>query len=69
MEQESGNGQLKITLVRSPIGRPWDQGRTVRSLGIRRLHQTVVRPDNPSIRGMVTKIRHLVKVEEVPATE
>jgi large subunit ribosomal protein L30 len=65
MENESEGGRLKITLVRSTIGRPWDQERTVRSLGIRRMHQTVVRPDNPSIRGMVTKIRHLVKVEEV----
>jgi large subunit ribosomal protein L30 len=69
MEQRSEGGQLKITLVRSTIGRPWDQERTVRSLGIRRMHQTVVRPDNPSIRGMVTKIGHLVKVEEVPAGE
>jgi large subunit ribosomal protein L30 len=69
MEQTSAGGQLKITLVRSTIGRPWDQERTVRSLGIRRMHQTVVRPDNPSIRGMVTKVRHLVKVEEVPAPE
>jgi large subunit ribosomal protein L30 len=54
-------------LVRSTIGRPADQGRTVASLGLRRLHSTVERPDTPSIRGMVTKIRHLVKVEEVPA--
>ena len=69
METTPTNGQLKITLVRSTIGRPGDQGRTVRSLGIRRLHQTVVRPDNPSIRGMVTKVRHLIEVEEVPATE
>ncbi len=56
---------LRITLVRSTIGRPKDQGLTVRSLGLRRLHHTVVRPDSPSIRGMVTKIRHLVTVEEV----
>jgi large subunit ribosomal protein L30 len=53
--------------VRSTIGRPADQGRTVASLGLRKLNATVVRPDNPSIRGMVTKIRHLVKVEELPA--
>lgn len=64
---ESQGGTLRITLVRSTIGRPADQGRTVTSLGLRRLHATVERPDNPSIRGMVTKIRHLVKVEEVPA--
>ncbi len=60
-------GALRITLVRSTIGRPKDQEATVRSLGLRRLHQTVERPDNPAIRGMVTKIRHLVKVEEVAA--
>lgn len=65
MSEQATTGNLRITLVRSTIGRPWDQERTVRSLGLRRLHQTVERPDNPSIRGMVTKIRHLVRVEEV----
>jgi large subunit ribosomal protein L30 len=59
---------LRITLVRSTIGRPADQGRTVKSLGLRRLHTTVERPDNPSIRGMVYKIRHLVEVEEIDAS-
>jgi large subunit ribosomal protein L30 len=59
---------LRITLVRSTIGRPADQGRTVASLGLRKLNATVERPNNPSIRGMVTKIRHLVEVEELPAT-
>ncbi len=58
---------LRITLVRSTIGRPKDQGATARSLGLRRLHHTVDRIDDPTIRGMVYKIRHLVKVEEVPA--
>ena len=69
MESTRTGGQLKIKLVRSTIGRPGNQERIVRSLGIRRLHQTVVRPDTPSIRGMVTKIQHLIEVEEVPATE
>lgn len=64
---DSEGGMLRITLVRSTIGRPGDQGRTVASLGLRKLHATVDRPDNPSIRGMVTKIRHLVTVEELPA--
>ncbi len=58
---------LQITLVRSTIGRPADQGRTVESLGLRKLNSTVRRPDNPSIRGMVNKIRHLVVVEELAA--
>jgi large subunit ribosomal protein L30 len=64
---DNGTGVLRITLVRSTIGRPADQGRTVASLGLRKLNATVDRPDNPSIRGMVTKIRHLVEVEELPA--
>jgi large subunit ribosomal protein L30 len=58
-------GQLRITLVRSVIGRPGDQERTVRSLGLKHVNQTVEREDTPSIRGMVQKIRHLVSVEEV----
>jgi large subunit ribosomal protein L30 len=62
---DAAPGMLRITLVRSTIGRPKDQGLTVKSLGLRRLRQTVVRQDNPSIRGMVHKIRHLVTVEEV----
>jgi large subunit ribosomal protein L30 len=65
---ENNAGVLRITLVRSTIGRPADQGRTVASLGLRKLNATVERPDNPSIRGMVTKIRHLVEVEELPTT-
>jgi large subunit ribosomal protein L30 len=62
---ESTEKQLKITLVRSTIGRPSDQGRAVQSLGLRRLHHSVLRPDHPSIRGAVHKVRHLVTVEEV----
>jgi large subunit ribosomal protein L30 len=68
MSQSGQNGSvLRITLIRSTIGRPADQGRTVESLGLRRLHSTVERPDTPSIRGMVNKIQHLVRVEEAPA--
>lgn len=65
MMSDGEGGTLRITLVRSTIGRPADQGRAVKSLGLRKLHRTVERPDNPSIRGMVNKIRHLVVVEEV----
>ncbi len=65
--QEMSGPRLKITLVKSTIGRPADQGRAVKSLGLRRLHHTVVRPDHPSIRGAVHKIGHLVTVEEVAA--
>lgn len=65
---ETNEGRLRITLVRSTIGRPGDQERTVASLGLRKLNSTVERPDNPSIRGMVKKIHHLVRVEEIPAS-
>lgn len=61
----SSGGKLRITQLRSPIGRPKDQGDTLRSLGLRRIRHTVERLDNPSIRGMVTKVHHLVSVEEV----
>ena len=57
---------MKITLVRSTIGRPSDQGRAVKSLGLRKLHSTVILEDTPSIRGAVNKVSHLVTVEEVP---
>jgi large subunit ribosomal protein L30 len=66
-DNQPAGDKLRITLVRSTIGRPDDQERTVRSLGLRRLHHTVERQDHPSIRGMVRKISHLIKVEEVPA--
>ncbi len=60
---------LKITLVKSPIGYSWDQKDTVKRLGLRKLNKTVIKPDNPQIRGMVRKVRHLVKVEEIEAEE
>ena len=61
-------GTLRITQVRSTIGRPHDQERTIKALGLRRIRHTVECVDTPSIRGMVTHVRHLVTVEEVPAT-
>jgi large subunit ribosomal protein L30 len=59
----AGSGTIKVTLVRSTIGRPKRQEATVRSLGLRKLHQTVELPDNDAIRGMVTKVQHLVDVQ------
>lgn len=56
--------KLKITLVRSTIGRLRVQKDTVRALGLRKMHQTVEHADTPSIRGMINKVNHLVKVEE-----
>jgi large subunit ribosomal protein L30 len=51
--------------VRSPIGYRASQRETVRSLGLRRIRHTVELPDTPSVRGMIFKVQHLVKVEEV----
>jgi len=58
-------GKLRITLVKSPIGNLERQKETLLALGLRRRLQTVERPDNESIRGMVDKVSHLVRVEEV----
>jgi large subunit ribosomal protein L30 len=56
--------QIRITWVRSSIGYSLDQKATVKALGLRRLGHSVVQPDNPSVRGMVEKVAHLVDVEE-----
>ena len=53
---------IEITQVRSLIGAPPDQRRTVRSLGLRRIRHTVSQPDRPEIRGMIAKVAHLVEV-------
>ena len=56
--------KLAITQSKSAIGRSRRQQETIRALGIKRLHQQVVHDDSPQIRGMLTKVRHLVVVEE-----
>jgi len=55
---------LKVTLIKSPIGYSKRQKATVRALGLRRMNQTVEHKDTPVIRGMITKVSHLLKVEE-----
>jgi large subunit ribosomal protein L30 len=57
--------RLRIQQVKSASGHRSDQKLTVRALGIRRLNQTVEHDDTPQIRGMVFKIRHLVRVDEL----
>jgi large subunit ribosomal protein L30 len=57
--------RLKVTQTRSLIGRPPDQRATVRGLGLKRLGDVVVREDRPEIRGMLRKVSHLIRVEEV----
>ena len=57
--------KLKITQKRSAIRRQEGQKRTIAALGIHKMNQTVIQPDNPQIRGMIRKVAHLVEVEEV----
>ena len=57
--------KIDVTLVRSTIGKPEKQARVVRSLGLRKLHQTVRHDDNPRIRGMINKVSHLVRAQTV----
>ena len=56
--------KLRITWVKSAIGYNASQQRTLATLGFHRLNQSVVRDDSMSLRGMINKVRHLVKVEE-----
>jgi large subunit ribosomal protein L30 len=58
--------KLRITWKKSAIGYAKEQRITLKTLGFHRLNQTVVHNDSPEIRGMVDKVRHLVRVEEAP---
>jgi len=57
--------KLKITQIRSGIDYEKSQKRTLLALGLRKMHQTVIKEDCPAIRGMIFKIKHLLKVEEI----
>ena len=57
--------KLRITWIKSDIGYPRDQRRTLKSLGLHKLHQVVEHEDSASIRGMLVKVNHLVKFEVV----
>lgn len=56
---------LKVTLVKSVIGSKKDQIATVEALGLKKIRDTKEHTDNPQIRGMINKVSHLVKVEEI----
>jgi large subunit ribosomal protein L30 len=56
--------KLRVTWIKSGIGYAQDQKRTLKALGLNRLNQSVVHSDSPSVRGMINKVRHLIKVEE-----
>ena len=55
---------VKVTQIRSPIGRPGDQRATLIGLGLNKMHKTSVLEDTPSVRGMIDKVHHLVRVDE-----
>jgi large subunit ribosomal protein L30 len=63
-KKPSTGNSLRVTLIKSPIGFTKDQKATVRALGLRRMHQTVEHKDTPAVRGMLTKVIHLLKIEE-----
>ncbi len=56
---------LKITQIRGTAGKKQNQKDSLRTLGLHRRHQSVVRPDTPEVRGLVNVVRHMVEVEEV----
>lgn len=57
--------KLRITLVKSPIGTKPKQKATIEALGLKKIRQVVEQQDNAAIRGMIDKVNHLVKVEEI----
>jgi len=64
MAKKVENKILRVTLVKSPIGFPEPQKRTVKALGLRRMNQTVEHNDTPALRGMLNAVIHLVKIEQ-----
>jgi len=57
--------KLKITWLKSGIAGKQDQNKTIAALGLHKLHQSVIKDDNASIRGMIFRVRHMVSVEEI----
>ncbi len=64
---EKTHRKIRIEWIRSGIGFPYLAKEMVRSLGLRRLHQVVERPDSPQVRGLVARVAHLVRIVEKPA--
>jgi len=64
MDQKEST-QLKITQVRGTVGARWKQRESLRTLGLKKIRQSVVREDNPQTRGLIKAVHHLIEVEEV----
>jgi large subunit ribosomal protein L30 len=62
-ERNAERGRIRVTQIGSPIGRRFDQRETLQGLGLNKLRRSRVLEDTPAVRGMVEKVRHLVKVE------
>lgn len=58
---------IKVTLYKSPIGYSQKQKDTVKALGLRKMNSSAIHPDNPQMRGMVHRVMHLVRLEQVEA--
>ena len=58
------NKMIKVTQIKSPIGRTADQRQTLRGLGLNKINRTKMLQDTPSVRGMIEKVKHLVKYED-----
>ena len=65
MAEKKKSGQIKVTQIKSGIGTKPNQRQTLRSLGLKRINDSIVQEDRPEIRGMVATVPHLVRVEEV----
>lgn len=65
MAKNENGKKIKVTLVRSTIGCLEDQKATVAALGLRKIRQSKIHNDNPAIRGMIFKVKHLVVAEEI----
>lgn len=65
MAEVKSNKTLKVTQVKSTIGCPQDQVNTIKALGLGKINRSVEQVDNPAVRGMIFKIKHLVKVEDI----
>ena len=63
MSKSASGGRIKLTQIGSPIARRHDQRETLIGLGLNKMHRSRVLEDTPSVRGMIEKVRHLVRVE------
>ena len=64
MSSEKKGGRLRVTQIGSPIGRKQDQRQTLIGLGLNKRHRTRELEDTPAVRGMIHRVRHLVRIEE-----